>query len=93
MLIIKTRTKTTKEYNFRKTLVKYENKQLLRIKAGSDNYGSRSTQSLNYEPKQKNLETMKVNTIEKETFAAEWDIQDTHKEKQLNFEEQTTKEM
>jgi len=65
----------------------------LRIKAGSDNYGSRSTQSLNYEPKQKNLETMKVNTVEKETFAAEWDIQDTHKEKQLNFEEQTTKEM
>lgn len=41
----------------------------------------------------KNLETNKVNTVEKETFAAQWDINDTHKEKQLDFYEQTQLEM
>jgi len=66
---------------------------LLRIKSGSDNYGDRSIQTFNYDPKPKNLETTKVNTIEKETFAAEWDILDTQQEKQMNFFEQTQLEM
>ena len=66
---------------------------MLRIKSGSDNYGDRSIQTFNYDPKPKNLETTKVNTTEKETFSAEWDILDTQKEKQLNFFEQTQLEM
>jgi len=66
---------------------------LLKIKSGSDNYGSRSIQTFNHEPKQKNVETAKVNTTEKETFAAEWDISDTRKEKQLDFYEQTQLEI
>ena len=65
----------------------------MKIKSGSDNYGHRSIQTFNHDLKQKNLETSKMNTADKETFAAEWDILDTHKETQLDFVEQTQIEM
>ena len=67
--------------------------KILKLKVGSDNYTDRPAQTFNYQPKQKDQQSQRIEKNDAGAFAAVWDLYDARMQDQLNEYEQLQEDM